>query len=620
LATGTSSSNCVDDRGTISISISRPGSYTYQLNTAISGNFVTTVANEVYRIENVAAGFYDVTIEDNGGGCCTFDIFNVEVPQGMSYDAIAAPSATTPQTFCHGATVANLQTHNGINIVWYDQEIGGTAYLPSDGLNDGVIYYAEQNIDGCERERTAVKVFIDDDVFIDAPNMPGLLDICLPATLADVPTYGNTNLVWYDVPVGGTPLDPSAIDLVDDISYWVALDGGTDCNGDQRRTEVMITIAGDMPVAPTMNTPQHFCEDILIGNIETPNDQIVWYKTATGGVPLSVTDRPVSGIYYAAQKTGSCESTLRTSVEVIIDHYPPPVTMPNQCYVLGLTLGDLTITGAGIKWYIDETDDTPQPLSTVINIADEYWVTQSSGLCESERVKITIVLGCNDPCGTVFPFVYTEDPVYNAQFETTVKLYAMPPETIFDKIGYVRKQIHVHATVVSYYDCVVDFIEGVPKEPGLIGRTDNPGKPIRWDAIGYTIPGYSSPTLTDPSDCPTTSNIGKYRFLGVAPGEYVIEIIRKGYLTRYGTVEVEGSNYLGHREILAGDVNGDLMITEKDLSTIRTKITNYGSALYNPAYDLRGTRGISSGDVGIISFNLGAYTDIYQETKDWIDP
>jgi len=284
-------------------------------------------------------------------------------------------------------------------------------------------------------------------------------------------------------------------------------------------------------------------------------------------------------------------------------------------------LSDLIISGIGIRWYEEETGDNEilSPATTVALPGSTYYASQTIGSCESDRIPIEIVADCYSPKGTIFPFVNTADDDYNELFVTTAKLYAMPPTTIFDKIGYIRKQIPIQTVKVSLYECGVDFIEGAPKHPGMMGRTDNPGKPILWGKIIneelISIGTPSSITVSGVGDCPD-SHIGKYIFTNIAPGDYVLEIARKGFLTRYGKITVEGDNYLGHREILGGDINGDLMITEKDLSTIRTKITNYGSSLYNAAYDLRGTKGVSSGDVSIISFNLGAYSDIYEEAEN----
>jgi len=222
--------------------------------------------------------------------------------------------------------------------------------------------------------------------------------------------------------------------------------------------------------------------------------------------------------------------------------------------------------------------------------------------------------------GTVFPFVQTEISDFDNQFETNVSLYEMPPTTIFDKIGYIRKRNPIQTVRASYYDCLVDeVIIGAPKDPGRMGHPNNPGLPIRWGDIGaiFEDSDDAPPTLTETEKC-SLDHIGKYRFENLAAGSYVIEISRKGFLTRYGVITVEGDDYLGHRELLAGDVNGDLMITEKDLSTIRTKVSTFDNRLYNSAFDLNGNQFIDISDIDIIRFNIGAYCTIYQEAYDLV--
>jgi len=361
-----------------------------------------------------------------------------------------------------------------------------------------------------------------------------------------------------------------------------------------------------------MNTPQYLCEGALVGNLDKPNDQIVWYK-ACGTTPLAANEPLEAGMYYAAQKAGDCESDC-TPVEVILDRYPPPTTLSNQCYKPGLTLGDLIVIGTGTKWYADEFGGPSLSLLKLIYTGEEYWVAQSSGSCESDRVKVTIVGECYDPYGTVFPFVHTGFKAFDDLFETTAKLYIMPPANVIDKYGFVRKQTPVHATIVTFYNCAVDdVIVGAPKDPGYMGNLNNPGRPIRWRT------GAPSPAILTPSDkCPTV-NIGKYRFTGVAPGNYILEITRKGFLVRYGIITVEGNNYLGHREIIGGDLNGDLMITTTDYSTIRQRLASYGSNAYNAMYDLRGNAYILSGDLNIVYLNLGVHANIYEETYNWLN-
>ena len=115
-----------------------------------------------------------------------------------------------------------------------------------------------------------------------------------------------------------------------------------------------------------------------------------------------------------------------------------------------------------------------------------------------------------------------------------------------------------------------------------------------------------------------TSIIGKYTLTDVAPGDYVLEIARAGFLPRYGRISVSSASnpYIGHREILAGDINNDLTINDKDLSAIRTRVELYGSPIYDSRYDFNGDKQTNNVDVDVIRVNLGASVLIYQETVD----
>jgi hypothetical protein len=239
-------------------------------------------------------------------------------------------------------------------------------------------------------------------------------------------------------------------------------------------------------------------------------------------------------------------------------------------------------------------------------------------------LEVEVVVTITDDCGytitgTMFPFVHTGDEIFDNQFEIKASLYNIPPENALDKIGYIRKQTPVQTVMVTYYDCDNDDpIVGAPKYPGTIGATNNPGLDIRWGDLGVIDPSIpNDDTLTETDNCPT-AHIGKFTFENIAVGDYVIEISRLGFLTRYGIITVEGDDYIGHRELLGGDVNGDLMINDKDLSAIRSKMGIYGSTIYDWKYELNGDKSIDAFDANVIRINLGAYCTIYQETFDFI--
>jgi hypothetical protein len=358
----------------------------------------------------------------------------------------------------------------------------------------------------------------------------------------------------------------------------------------------------------------------LLSDIKTPYNKIVWYAAEIGGDPLELDTKLTTYTYWAAQQAGSCESVDRTPVAVVIGESPMPFAPQVQatCHQT-VYIAELFVVGAGIKWYTTSSGATEilSPETTVALPETTYWVAQTAGTCESDRVGVKIVEECYSPYGTIFPFVHTTNATFDNQFVTTAKLYIAPPATTLDKIGYIRKQVPIRGTVVEYYDCNAHpSIVGAPKNPGAMGSTNNPGLQILWSMPNPGTPNSAKLTLAD--KCPTAP-IGRYVFDDVAPGTYVLEIARQGFLTRYGVITVAGSDYLGHRELLAGDVNGDLVVNEKDLSAITSKMSVFGIANYTWKYDFDGDQRVNNPDITLIRINLNALITIYGETSQWVN-
>ena len=570
-----------------------------------------------FTITGVAQGSYSIIVKDAED--CTFEDTKIVVEQERK---ITSPVATTPQTFCDGATVANLEA-TGINIKWYLAPNGGIALDPATALIDGTVYYATQSTGVCESAtRTAVKVFIDDNVVVDAPRITSPQNFCDAATLADILLPNSyDNIIWYDAPMYGNQL-PLTTPLVNGNSYYAAKSAGGSCIS-ILRTEVEVTITDVLPSAPVITSPQHFCAGATIANIAVPNTHIIWYTAASGGNPLPAGTVLAEGTYYAAQRTGECESDTRTPVSIILDAPPAPIAPPNQAVCnSNNTLADLMITGAGIVWYASETSTTPLPLNTPLAENTTYYAAQTSAGCAGARTAVTITFNCHTVMGTVFPFVNESDPGFNNLFPVTVKLYNVPPADGGDPIDYLLNSIPVHTVRAKIYDGTI-FVPGTPKNPGSINVQTNPGLPIDWTQIGKTQGTVDTTSLTGLGDLPN-SPVGLYVFENVAEGDYIIEIRRKGFIVRWGKITIDSDGSLGHREILPGDVDDNHEVNLFDVSKLNTKSSMIGTEQddpkYDPGFDFNGDGIIDYlRDNSIIMSNIGASIEIYQETMDWLE-
>jgi|GEM_PF-4957011 len=149
------------------------------------------------------------------------------------------------------------------------------------------------------------------------------------------------------------------------------------------------------------------------------------------------------------------------------------------------------------------------------------------------------------------------------------------------------------------------------------------------------------------------SGIGTFTFYDVPDGYYLMYMYRDGYLPFYTIVTISGDNtelYAkplrladkgitdisapgaldlldqiyqnvllanfndGVFALVAGDLNGDYIVNEKDLSAIRAVVDN--PAAYNYLRDVNNDGVINNEDIAIIRFFLGSYTTIYQEIQD----
>jgi len=171
----------------------------------------------------------------------------------------------------------------------------------------------------------------------------------------------------------------------------------------------------------------------------------------------------------------------------------------------------------------------------------------------------------------------------------------------------------LYTVTAKYYDGS-DFIPNTPKYPGYSGQTNNPGVTINWAAMGYR-PSPTNNTYLLPGELPQT-NIGVYKFENVLPGDYVLALSRGGYATRFAEVTIaDADTLLGHRELILGDTNGDLVIDAEDIRFLTNQFSSYGDPAFNSALDLNGDLSVDMSDVSLIRMFLNFIITYYSDTS-----
>jgi hypothetical protein len=311
--------------------------------------------------------------------------------------------------------------------------------------------------------------------------------------------------------------------------------------------------------------------------------------------------------------------------------------------------GDLSVSGAGdvcgattleanapnavtpvFNWYSNPEGGTPfytgaTYTTSALKADTTFYVTVSSdNYCEgTSRDTVKLTMKCFTIRGTVFPFVYQEgDDALNAAFPVTARLISVPqgnqdPLAAVERAANIRYQ----TTAVNYDGSV--YVPGTPRHPGFTGDLNNPGYPIDWSYINKqrNESKVDTTTLHGPGQKPVLP-IGLYTFVDVMPGEYILALKRAGFLPRYARITVAsgGAMFIEHREIVGGDMDGDLRIDDQDVLEIYRRTGNgLGDPAYNARYDINGNGDIEIGDVstarGLRGFKIEGYTD----TQEWLD-
>ena len=288
------------------------------------------------------------------GACKSVPVY-VEVMLNLS-EKLFPPQASTPQIFCTGAIIEDLQAA-GVDVKWYATETEGIVLDGNTELTDNTIYYASQSVGGCESTmRTAVEVNIYNYLLPPVP-WPSPQVFCGPVNLPG--QLGQFRVIWY---YGEQQVTVASITGI----YYGALISPV-CGELPTRMALQIII-NDIPSVPEVVSPQWFCDGATVADLIVSGVNIVWYDVASGGTPLPFETLLTTDTYYAAQIGGACEITDRTSVEVTVSScrptgnrdlpgnisfnlYPNPATYEAKLVAGGLT-GDVTITITDMLGYV----------------------------------------------------------------------------------------------------------------------------------------------------------------------------------------------------------------------------------------------------------------------------
>jgi gliding motility-associated-like protein len=253
------------------------------------------------------------------------------------------------------------------------------------------------------------------------------------ATIADLNAVDNGGgIAWY-ASIEETTALPLDTYLIDGDKYYVDDSSGL-CGS---RQEVLVTIY----TAPSAPSFQGICvnetSEATIALLLASGNNIQWYLTPSGGLPLPSTTQLINNtLYYVSQinpHTG-CETSRRPIfASIIILDTPTGDSDQSFCYnpQQGYpTLADIEISSPLYNWYINQNSVIHLPLSTPLVDGHTYYATSVNGPCESQgRLPVTVHLFESNDAGSSNILNICESD-----------LILSPMLTLFDRLGGTPQQ------------------------------------------------------------------------------------------------------------------------------------------------------------------------------------
>ncbi|GAA4457416.1 GEVED domain-containing protein [Rurimicrobium arvi] len=403
-------------------------SYTYSWSTSDTAD----------QIKVKTGGTYTVTAT-NSLGCSRTSSGTVVTVNPIP----AAPTVTTPITYCQGSSSAVLTASKGATdtLLWYGAATGGTASYftptPSTASAGTTNYWVSvKSAAGCEGSRSSISVVVNAKP--GNPTVSSPVTYCQDdaATALTATKSGSTDtLLWYTAATGGTGsvTAPTPVtSAAGSTTYYVSEKSTANCESNRASLNVVVNAKPSSPTVSAVTYCQGATAVALTATRAATTDTLYWYTAATGGTGTTTAPTPSTAsagttTYYVSERnTNRCESP-RVALTVTVNATPaaPTVTTPVNLCIGGATAA-LTATGTSLKWYSFAAGGTgsttaPTPSTTVAGTTIYYVSQTNASGCEGSRAAITVTINSLPVAPTVV------SPVTYCQGTTAVALTATKP-------------------------------------------------------------------------------------------------------------------------------------------------------------------------------------------------
>lgn len=285
----------------------------------------------------------------------------------------SSPTVIVPTAVCVGTTVTFNATGSGGILNWYSDgtgtnQVGSGNSFTSSALTQSTTYWVQEVTIGTGCTSALVPVTVE---VLPGPTAPSANDITIcENTIGEITAAGSGtgSLLWFDVAIGGSPLQTDAMPPSHAIfevgplttgtyTYYVAEDNG-DCTS--TRTAVTLTVT-PAPAVPNVQSPVAICEgeDVsMTASSTTANAIFNWYDDAGNllftGTTYTAINLTNSASFTVKEVLNDCESAGATvTVNVNPTLEAPTASAGIACEGETAELSASTTSGFILNWYED---------------------------------------------------------------------------------------------------------------------------------------------------------------------------------------------------------------------------------------------------------------------------
>ena len=322
----------------------------------------------------------------------------------------------TPTAICDasGFTFEDLNAYaSGSDIVWYNLDTGGVAYVSNQLVSEGT-YYAGNSLGACApRPSITISFQVNDsgqslDGIYCSNENPTVQTYIDDVLLSNIPSGGSVE-VYDDFKLTTLASGTDAIPSGGSFYYIVFVDNG----GCKSQTEIGSTAIFDSPSDPTPSSSQEFCSDInpTIADLDPGTAASYnWYANIDGfGDPIQPALSPSAALvdgatYYVQIDEIFCDSNAIPITVTIDDPYNPGTSadleycsgsIPTSDFNLFEELGAPKDTNGSWSGPLTTSNGhlgTVNISTLTVGIHSFIYTVPSNGSCEEKTSSVSITI------------------------------------------------------------------------------------------------------------------------------------------------------------------------------------------------------------------------------------